>query len=52
MKKNKAPRRDDSADKPAILLPKEREETGRSAPLPPIQQAAYSAAIFATPSSD
>jgi hypothetical protein len=52
MKKKKASRRDDSADKPAIPLPKETEETERPSPLTPIQQAAYSAAIFATPSSD
>ena len=46
MKMKKAPK---AGDKPAIPLNKETEQ---AAPLPPIQQAAYSAAIFATPSSD
>ena len=50
MDKDKLHSRDDSGDKPALPLSKDEGE--ESPPLTPIQQAAYSAAIFAESSSD
>jgi len=50
MDKDKLHSRDDSGHEPAIPLGE--EDGDERPPLTPIQQAAYSAAIFAEPSSD